>query len=77
MVAVQSGWVTLEGQVDWNYQRNGAETAMRRIPWVKGITNDLRVHPSIEPAEVSSRVWAEFRVRAQPASDANLRCWAA
>jgi osmotically-inducible protein OsmY len=35
-VLVHSGWVTLEGQVEWHYQRDGAEEAVRRIKGVRG-----------------------------------------
>src|SRR4029077_3531975 len=36
---VKSGWVTLEGEVEWNYQRERAESAVRRIKGVKGLSN--------------------------------------
>src|SRR6202047_2337648 len=36
---VKSGWVTLEGQVEWNYQRESAESAVRHIRGIKGVTN--------------------------------------
>ena len=35
---VKNGWVTLEGEVEWNYQSNLAETAVRRLKGVKGVT---------------------------------------
>ena len=38
-VVVSNGWVTLEGDVEWNYQRERAEAAVRRIKGVKGISN--------------------------------------
>src|ERR1700738_1478335 len=38
-VVVKDGWITLEGSVDWNYQRERAEQAVRRLRGVKGITN--------------------------------------
>jgi osmotically-inducible protein OsmY len=30
-VTVKNGWVTLEGDVEWNYQRQTAERAVRRL----------------------------------------------
>ena len=38
MVKVQDGWVTLSGQVQWNYQRIAAESAVRRLSGVVGVT---------------------------------------
>lgn len=76
-VAVLNGWVTLEGDVDWNYQRNGAETAVRGIPWVKGITNALHVQPHAQAAEVDQKIEAAFRAHGSPGNGARLRAWAA
>jgi osmotically-inducible protein OsmY len=75
-VAVQGGWVTVDGKVEWNYQRNGAETAVRGLPWVKGITNDLHLEPRTEAADVVHRIEAAFRGRAQRGNDTRLRSWA-
>ena len=38
---VKSGWVTLEGSVDWQYQKAIAESAVKRIRGVVGITNNI------------------------------------
>jgi osmotically-inducible protein OsmY len=43
---VDEGWVTLEGSVEWQYQRDTAERAMRSLWGVKGVTNLIRVMPS-------------------------------
>jgi len=75
-VAVRSGWVTLEGEVECNYQKNGAEVVVRAIPWVKGISNELRVQPSTDAADLARRVGAALGT-ATPGSDARLRAWAA
>src|SRR5258705_4010652 len=40
-VVVKSGWVTLEGEVEWNFQRERAEAAVRRVRGVKGVTNSI------------------------------------
>lgn len=75
-VAVRGGWVTLEGEVECNYQKNGAEVVVRAIPWVTGISNELRVRPSTDAADLARRVGAALGT-ATPASDARLRAWAA
>jgi osmotically-inducible protein OsmY len=40
-VAVEKGWVTLEGELEWNYQKEGAGEAVRHLLGVRGITNDI------------------------------------
>src|SRR3979411_128270 len=44
-VVVKNGWVTLEGFVEWQYQKNPAETAVRRIKGGKGGTNPIQPNP--------------------------------
>lgn len=75
-IAVDAGWVTLEGEVEWNYQKNGAETAVRRMPWAKGIRNDIHVKPGTEAVDVTRRIEAEFRSHAEPDMEARVRAWA-
>src|SRR5207237_2938719 len=49
-VIVKNGWVTLEGEVEWNYQRHTAERAARWIKGVKGGSNVIRIQPRLEPS---------------------------
>src|ERR1700722_3677394 len=44
-VIVKNGWVSLEGNVEWQYQKNTAETAVRRIKGRKGDVSSLTLHP--------------------------------
>jgi osmotically-inducible protein OsmY len=44
-VMVEKGWVTLTGDVDWNYQRVAVVTALRYINGVKGLTNKINIKP--------------------------------
>ena len=44
-VTVSKGFVTLRGTVDWQFQKEDAETAVRRLPGVKGVTNVITVKP--------------------------------
>ncbi len=44
-VQVKKGWVTLEGQVEWPYQKHAAEKAVQYILGVQGITNQVAVQP--------------------------------
>lgn len=62
-VVVKEGWVTLEGEVEWNYQREYAERPIRWIRGVKGVSNLIRLKPKAapNPAEVKQRIEEAFR----------------
>jgi osmotically-inducible protein OsmY len=55
-VTVSDGWVTLEGEVPWQYQKLAAEAAIRHVPGIKGITNLIAVRPRVEPTEVKAQI---------------------
>ncbi len=58
---IKDGWVTLDGQVNWGYQRNTAENAVRNLMGVKGITNDIRVASNIKAANVKATIKDAFK----------------
>src|SRR3984893_6834147 len=60
-VVVRDGWVTLEGSVEWNYQREWAKQVVRRIRGVKGITNLIELQPRIPPGEIKHKIEEAFR----------------
>jgi osmotically-inducible protein OsmY len=64
-VVVRDGWLTLEGQVDWNYARERAETAVRRVRGVKGVSNLIQVSPRVAPSEVKRKIEEAFRRNAE------------
>ena len=64
-VVVKSGWVTLEGQVEWQYQKNTAETAVRRIKGVKGVTNSILLKPRAEPTQIKNKIMDAFKRNAE------------
>jgi osmotically-inducible protein OsmY len=64
-IVVKNGWVTLEGQVEWQYQKNTAENAVRRIKGVKGVTNLINLKPRAEPAEIKNKIMDAFRRNAE------------
>ena len=51
-VTVSKGWVTLKGEVEWEYQRRAAERAVRRLAGVKGVTNLITVRPQVTPSPI-------------------------
>ncbi|RZL92735.1 MAG: BON domain-containing protein [Variovorax sp.] len=53
---VESGWVTLNGEVEWEYQRRAAEVAVRSLLGVTGVTNRVIVKPQFTPADVEEKI---------------------
>ncbi|GAB4048954.1 BON domain-containing protein [Spirosoma litoris] len=53
---VQHGWVTLEGEVDWNYQRQAAERSVETLSGVKGVSNLIRVKPKVVAKDVNVKI---------------------
>jgi len=64
-VVVRDGWVTLEGSVEWNYQRERAEQVVRRVRGVKGVTNLIELQPRVPPVEVKHKIEEAFRRSAE------------
>lgn len=57
-VSVTKGWVTLEGNVDWNYQRESCEKVVEKLIGVKGVTNRLSVAPHVKSRDVKTEIKA-------------------
>jgi osmotically-inducible protein OsmY len=64
-VIVKSGWITLEGEAEWQYQRQTAEKAVRRIKGVKGVSNAILLKPRAEPTEVKRKIQEALRRSAE------------
>ena len=60
-VKVSKGWVTLEGKVDWQYQKSAAEKAVRKLYGVVGVSNLIEVKPAVSKAEVKSSIEAALK----------------
>ena len=55
-VVVRDGWVTVEGQVQWDFQRRMAEEAVRKVRGTKGVVNLIRIEPTASPTQVKARI---------------------
>lgn len=55
-VVVEKGWVTLSGELDWNFQRRSVERLIRPLKGVIGITDDIRLKAMAVPSNLSSRI---------------------
>ena len=64
-VTVKNGWVTLEGTVEWQYQKTLAESAVKKLRGVIGVTNDILVKPRVSPAEIKSKIEDALRRSAE------------
>jgi len=64
-VTVRDGWVMLEGEVRWQFQRKLAESAVRGTDGVAGISNAKMVKTNVSPAKVKDQIEAALRRRAE------------
>src|SRR3982074_2660680 len=64
-IIVKDGWITLEGAVEWQYQKTTAETAVRRVKGVKGVTNVISVKPKVEAADLQRKILEAFKRNAE------------
>lgn len=55
-VTVKNAWVTLEGTVDWQYQKALAESAVKKLKGVLGVTNNIEVKAQVSPIEVKTKI---------------------
>jgi osmotically-inducible protein OsmY len=55
-VKVEGGYVTLTGEVNWNYQRTAAEQGIRRLAGVRGVSNQIFVKPQVKATDIKRRI---------------------
>ena len=64
-VKVQSGFVTLSGQVDWHYQRADAEYAVRKLVGIKGLSNEILIKPTAQASDVKQLIETALKRNAE------------
>lgn len=64
-VEITKGWVTLTGDVDWQYQRDAANDAIRYLTGVKGVTNLVALKSPISVTAVKTDIEAALRRSAE------------
>ncbi len=64
-VTVAHGWITLGGQVEWQFQRRAAEEAVRKLSGVIGVSNGLTIAPTVHAADVKAKIEAALQRRAE------------
>lgn len=65
LVMVEKGWITLSGDVDWNFQRTNAEAAVHSLIGVKGVNNIINLKHQVSSVDVKSKIEAALYRSAQ------------
>ena len=64
-VRVEHGWVTLEGNLTWEYQRQAAHDAVANLIGVRGVSNLISLKPVARPSEVEGSIKRAFERRSE------------
>ncbi len=73
-VIVQHGWITLEGEVDWQYQKETVEKAVRKLSGVLGVDNRLTLSPRVDVVDIRKRIEEALKRNAEvDAKDIHVR----
>jgi len=62
---VKDGWITLNGTLDWQHQKDAAARAVRDLTGVRGVTNEIRVQPHVKTTDVTDTIEAAFKRSAE------------
>ena len=63
-VMVEGGWLTLSGDVEWQYQRQDAADSVRHLLGVTGVSNQIAIKPAASAAVVKADIEAALKRRA-------------
>jgi osmotically-inducible protein OsmY len=64
-ITVSNGWITLKGNLDWQYQKDAAFRAVRDLTGVRGVTNNITVQPHVKSGDVRDKIEAAFKRSAE------------
>lgn len=64
-VKVEKAYVTLSGELDWQYQKDLAGEDVYRIRGVRGVTNTITIKPRVKPQDIETRIKAALHRNAQ------------
>lgn len=57
---IKQGWVTLEGKMEWQYQREASEHAVRHLNGVIGVINSIAVAPKVQAKDIKHSIEDAF-----------------
>lgn len=55
-VAVENGWITINGEAEWDYQRNAAKDSVSQLMGVCGVTNSMTIKSKAQPSDIKTRI---------------------
>jgi osmotically-inducible protein OsmY len=55
-VTVANGWAMLEGRVEWQYQKDAAESKLRDVAGVRGVVNNITLQPELSLVDVLRKI---------------------
>jgi osmotically-inducible protein OsmY len=64
-VKVEGGWITLSGEVEWDYQRQTTIDAVRHLSGVTGVSDQIVIKPKVSSTLVKSDIEAALKRRAR------------
>jgi osmotically-inducible protein OsmY len=64
-LTVSNGWVTLEGETEWWFQKDAAERAIHNLSGVKGITNNITIKAKAKPESIKNSIEAALQRSAE------------
>ena len=67
--SVENGWLTLRGEVEWDFQRESAQASVHSLAGVRGISNLIMLKPRVQPENVKAQIAESFK--RQAAREAN------
>jgi osmotically-inducible protein OsmY len=68
-IKVQNGWVTLTGTVEWQYQRVAAESDIRKLSGVIGVSNEIELKPQVKAPDVRNKILSALKRNAEIEAD--------
>ncbi len=72
-VRVENGWVTLDGELGWNYQKDAAKDAVKNLMGVTGVSNDIKIKSEVDVIELKDIVAAIKRTISGDNQDIEVR----
>jgi osmotically-inducible protein OsmY len=68
-VKVEKGWITLAGAVEWQYQRLAAESAVRKLSGIRGVTNLIEIKPNVAASDIQRKIMDSLKRNAELEAD--------
>jgi osmotically-inducible protein OsmY len=68
-VKVEQGWITLTGAVEWQYQKQAAESAIRKLRGIRGVSNAIEIKPLVAASDVHRKIMDSLKRNAEVEAD--------